>query len=287
MAISAPDPQGQAYAYVAAGSKGLLVVDITDPTRPQEVGSYNPRGWFVEVVVSAPDPQGHTYAYVADYTGGLQVVDVSDPANPWKVGEYDTPGYARDVAISARDPQGNIYAHVAYYHEYIRWYVDYYGNKYGETVYGESGLRMVDVSNPISPTEVSAYDSPGTARGVIVSGTYSYLADGASGLRVVKFDPSEVSPVEEAMACDDLDRCTTVTLTDTTRSAANFAVRTEQEEPPVDAIILDASPLLRYTDPITITGLAAALDYLRALTVTVSSNKTPLYTQNWASGTVT
>jgi len=51
-------------------------------------------------------------------------------------------------------------------------------------VAGGGGLRVVDVSNPASPTEIGFYDTPGWARGVAVSGSTAYVAD-YDGLRVV------------------------------------------------------------------------------------------------------
>jgi hypothetical protein len=42
----------------------------------------------------------------------------------------------------------------------------------------DAGLRVIDVSNPSSPREVGFYDTPGNARGVAVSGSYAYVADG-------------------------------------------------------------------------------------------------------------
>ena len=50
---------------------------------------------------------------------------------------------------------------------------------------GDSGLRVIDVSNPTNPQEIAYYDTPGSARGVYVTGGYAYVADGDSGLRVI------------------------------------------------------------------------------------------------------
>jgi hypothetical protein len=44
---------------------------------------------------------------------------------------------------------------------------------------------VIDVSNPSSPREVGAYDTPGNASGVAISGAYAYVADGGAGLRVI------------------------------------------------------------------------------------------------------
>jgi hypothetical protein len=57
------------------------------------------------------------------------------------------------------------------------------------------GLRIIDVSNPSSPTEVGFLDTPGWAYSVAVSGSVAYVADGDGGLRVIDVsDPS--NPVE-------------------------------------------------------------------------------------------
>ncbi|MFZ1550893.1 MAG: hypothetical protein WAV53_05790, partial [Anaerolineae bacterium] len=63
-------------AYVAAGSAGLQVIDVSNPVMPFLRGAYDtPR--FAEGVSVAG-----SLAYVADGSGGLQIIAVSDPANP-------------------------------------------------------------------------------------------------------------------------------------------------------------------------------------------------------------
>jgi hypothetical protein len=194
----------EGYAYVADGSAGLSVVDVSEPATPVEVGSCDTPGytWDVAIagsyayvadegsglrVVDVSDPAApvevgscetpgfsHSvavvgdYAYVADGNAGLRVVDVSDPAAPMEVGSYDTPGISHSVAVTAG------YAYVA----------------------DNGGLRVVDVTDPAAPAEVGFYDTPGVARGVAAAGDYAYVADGdAGGLRVVDVsDPT--APVE-------------------------------------------------------------------------------------------
>ena len=60
------------YAFVAAGSVGLRVIDVTDVDDPVEVAYYDTPGDAKCVFVD-----GH-YAYVADYDNGLCIIDVSD-----------------------------------------------------------------------------------------------------------------------------------------------------------------------------------------------------------------
>ncbi|MBI2939849.1 MAG: hypothetical protein HYY04_05365 [Chloroflexi bacterium] len=85
------------YAYVAAGSEGLLIVDVADPTRPTRIGSYRTQGYAQGVTVVG------TFVYLAASESGLRILDVADPTRPAEVGYYDTPGRARSVAIAGSD----------------------------------------------------------------------------------------------------------------------------------------------------------------------------------------
>jgi hypothetical protein len=60
------------YACVADGGAGLRVVDVSDPSNPKEVGSYETPGYATGMAVAGD------YAYVTDEGAGLHVVDVSD-----------------------------------------------------------------------------------------------------------------------------------------------------------------------------------------------------------------
>ena len=63
-----------------------------------------------------------------------------------------------------------------------------------------SGVRVIDVSTPSSPSEVGFFDTPGWAFGVVVSGSYAYVEDGEDGLCLIDVsdstDPLEVGFVD-------------------------------------------------------------------------------------------
>jgi len=59
------------------------------------------------------------------------------------------------------------------------------GGRYAYVADAASGLQVVDISIPTSPTIVGSVDTPGDARGVAVAGSYAYVADHFSGLQVV------------------------------------------------------------------------------------------------------
>ena len=79
-----------------------------------------------------------------------------------RVGTYNTSGHAYGVTLSA---DGN-YAYVAD---------------------RSSGLQIIDVSTPASPTRVGTYNTSGYAYGVTLSsdGKYAYVADGSPGLQII------------------------------------------------------------------------------------------------------
>jgi hypothetical protein len=147
-------------AYVAAGSTGLQVVDVSDRRAPRIIGSLDTPGNANDVRVVG------NRAYIADGSAGLRIIDVTNPASPTFLAALDTPGEANDVVVV-----GNL-AYVAD---------------------GPSGLQIIDVSDPVVPRLVGTLDTPGTARGVDVSGNLAVIADGNS-LRIVDIgNPS--SPV--------------------------------------------------------------------------------------------
>lgn len=132
------------YAYIAAGSAGLQVVNVENPNSPSIVGSLDTPGNADDVRVVG------NLAYVADGPAGLRIIDVTNPAAPVSVGSVDTPGDAQDVMVV------------------------------GNRVYvadGDAGLQIIDVTTPASPHILGSVDTAGTARGVDVSGNFAVVAD--------------------------------------------------------------------------------------------------------------
>src|SRR5687767_6889753 len=74
------------FVFAAEGEKGLLILDVSNPSNPQQVGSVDTPGLATAVVVSGD------IALIADGMAGLQIIDVSNRTAPRIVSEYDTPG---------------------------------------------------------------------------------------------------------------------------------------------------------------------------------------------------
>jgi hypothetical protein len=132
------------YAFVAAGSGGLQVVNVANPLAPVIAGSRNTAGNANDVRIV------NNLAYVANGNSGLAILDISTPAAPVIVGNVSTGGDASDVMVA-----GNVV---------------YVAN-------GSSGLAIVNAATPAAPILVGSLRTGGTARGVDVSGNYAIVAD--------------------------------------------------------------------------------------------------------------
>lgn len=146
------------YAYIAIGTGGLVILDVSDPASPRLAGGYQTGGIAVGVHVSGK------YAYVADRSAGLFVIDVGNPSAPALVGGTNTAGSARGVYVMGD------YAYVAD---------------------GVNGLQVYDVSRPAAPTHVGGCAVADEAKGVFVRGDVAYVADNSAGLQTINVsDPS-------------------------------------------------------------------------------------------------
>ena len=70
------------YAYVAAGTQGLAIVNVWQPPQPKLVEFYNAGGTIVDtrdVIVASTNAS--LFAYLADGPGGLKVVQLTSPAS--------------------------------------------------------------------------------------------------------------------------------------------------------------------------------------------------------------
>jgi hypothetical protein len=81
------------YAYIGEGPR-LVIVDISDPANPTEVGRTDVLPSVVEDVHVVGD-----YAYVANDWKGLQIISISDKTNPTEVASFDTAGHAIGVHV--------------------------------------------------------------------------------------------------------------------------------------------------------------------------------------------
>ena len=144
------------YAYLAVGDYGLVIMNISNPADPQQVGHYETDGAAKKVFYE------NNMAYIADGVNGLVVVNVTDRTAPTLYGAYATPGGIAEDFVKV--------------------------GTYGYIADGANGMIILDLAHRYNPVWKSTYTSVtvgGEAYGVTVSGDYAYLAYGANGLEIV------------------------------------------------------------------------------------------------------
>jgi hypothetical protein len=154
----------EGMAYVAAGDAGLRVLDVSDPTRPYEIGSA-PTAREAQVV-SVQDRM----AYIAeseceggDCRGSLRAIDISTPSDPQAIGFLEMPSSVNNVVVAEN------YVYIAH-------------NK---------GLQVVDVSDPARPHAVSAFTRRGMVEDIAIAGGYAYVINGPQVLVMDLSSPAD------------------------------------------------------------------------------------------------
>jgi len=87
-------------ALVAAGTAGLFLLDVQQPSAPRVLAQVRGIGFAFDAVLD-----GDT-AYVAGGRAGLLVLDVTDPTAPRVVGAASNLGFVSSVALA---PDGQVY----------------------------------------------------------------------------------------------------------------------------------------------------------------------------------
>lgn len=131
------------YAYVGAGTD-LMILNIADPAHPAPVGYADLPDTVTDVVVVG------SYAYVA--AGDVWIVEVSNPNRPRVLGHVL--GKSNKIAAA-----GN-----------------YLYSTYFDPDTWESGLKILDVSDPQTPRELSRYQTWLPIKSVALAGNYVYVS---------------------------------------------------------------------------------------------------------------
>ncbi len=146
------------YMLVSDFDDSLKMFDISNPASPAEVDKIATAVWITNILIS-----GH-YAYAADAVDSIHVYDISDPTGIAEVGSVNLPNASgiSDLALAGSTMSAS----------------------------AESGLYVVNVSNPKAPVLI-AY-SPGWdyGLGVAANGGVSYLANGRGGLMIFSGEKS-------------------------------------------------------------------------------------------------
>lgn len=131
-------------AYLCCNYYGIVTVDVTDPTNLQFLDSYNDGASTHEVIVDSG------YAYVAAGWDGIEILDVSDPSDISEIGSIY---------------EGSFFLSV----------IEKYGNYILTTDNGGPDMKIVNVTLPTSPTEVTTFAASSIINDIRINDDYAYL----------------------------------------------------------------------------------------------------------------
>ena len=161
------------YAYISGyHGSGFRVVDVSYPSSPEVVGSYDAPDYAGDIFVTGE------HAYIPSWEG-LEILNVSNPENPYYAGKYDS------TSICERIHCEGDYAFVVQNNTRLR------------------GLLVLDISYPPSPYPVASY-TPYGYNDVYVRNGYIYVISG-SRLDILRFtltaiDEKESLPVRHTLS---------------------------------------------------------------------------------------
>ena len=215
------------YAYIAAGSDGLAIIDISTPTTPTVISTLD-----TSTNASGIVKQG-SYVYISDYYNAVRIIDVSNPITPTEVGVYQPSEFhpRSDLAVSGS----------------LLYVQDDYGDE----------LHIINISTSSTPTTTGILQLPSSRDGLYLSGSTIYLGTSQDGLAIADISnpavPSLLRTVGEmpyASSISDADECVFVASKQTL-----WVVKSQ-------ATSLTALPVFtstRYVDAVSVKGGLAYL----------------------------
>jgi len=162
--------------FIADGSAGLKIVDVSDAHHPKLIASLDDacdagknKGGFGRRIDISSD--GNTI-YMADGLAGLKIIDVSNPYCPKQLGKLDTAGFSHGIHVNDE----NTIVYIA---------------DNGEDG-GTPGLRVIDVSNPYCPRMIKQRaEKWATQVTLSADGEKIYITDKKAGILII-----------DALSCD-------------------------------------------------------------------------------------
>ncbi|RPI62745.1 MAG: hypothetical protein EHM48_03605, partial [Planctomycetaceae bacterium] len=149
------------YALVAAGTAGVVVYDVSNPSNPVKVSTYsaggNDEARDIQIV--------GTTAYVCETSGGFVALNISDPTNIQFISRVATSSAAVTSAIDAK-------THIAYV---ATW---------------TAGVTEINITNPAAMTVLRTLQTWGGFSltyvvDIALKGKYAFVCDSAGGVAVL------------------------------------------------------------------------------------------------------
>jgi hypothetical protein len=221
--FSAKNISNTDYGFLSLGSAGMEIIDISNPVSPQSVSSFPVYGFSEEITMA--NINNIPYAIVAGGTGGISILNISNIAAPVLDtllnlnGDYinsvfvDTASkylyaggssrkiYIMNISNLPSIGTVNSYTTFSYINEIL---VD----RNIAYVAQDSGLDIINVSNPIAPVGLAQGITYDFAYDVKIAGNYALVSNNTYGVLVINVSnpsrPIEVSVLNTydiAIAC--------------------------------------------------------------------------------------
>ncbi len=195
----------QGHVYLANGTIGFTLVDISQPQMPRWMGSVNNIGTSLALSYD------EGYVALRNDRSEITLIDVRNPKVPnivavhhmeqplnavtlvqnkvlagtnTSLGEIDFSAPAPNVVNIGANFGGSRRAVIRDQTLYVAdWF---------------SGLHLYDITEPTSPRHLAAYHTQGSAKGVLVRGDYAYVADDDHGVQIIDVSsPKQLRKISE------------------------------------------------------------------------------------------
>jgi hypothetical protein len=185
------------YAFIACSYSGLWIMDVSNPSNPLLIGTYDTPDQAMDVTVSG------SYAYLANEYSGMRILDVSNIASPILVGSYEdmilldiavSGDYAFNASIDGlyiinisdpSDPSLVVrYGAPPIGNVAISGHLAYLGMQF-------TGIYVLNIAEPSMPYLMDTYSMSGDVEDIYVCGVYIYVVDWDS-LIILRFNPTGI-----------------------------------------------------------------------------------------------
>jgi hypothetical protein len=153
-------------AFIGCGWAGLFIFDITDPSSPHLIGSYNTPNWIIDIKIR------EQILYLTLGESGLLSLDISDPTRPLLIDQVNLPGFSTRLSVT-----GN-YAYVVYL-------------VYDGSIEQPSGVVAVDLRDPQAMELIATYDKIPSGSDIQAVEDVVIVADQLRGVTILRLDLHE------------------------------------------------------------------------------------------------
>jgi serine/threonine protein kinase len=150
-------------AYIAQGSDGLYIIDVSDLQNISIVSNFNTEGdaWKIFIKDNFVYVLNRMWSKDRYIRVDLQIIDMNNPKNPYSMSNLELPGFATDIFVE------DDFIYVANQHDYI-------------------GLQIIDIQDKENPCIINDIYIEGHPFSISIKDDYAYIACREGGLKIVK-----------------------------------------------------------------------------------------------------